>query len=70
MKIWTNTEFSGICPLAVAAVVQAETADDAVELLNETLKARGLKGDAKSEHMVEFPTSLGPVAVILVDGDY
>lgn len=69
MKVWTTTDFAGHYPVGVAAVVCADTAMQAAELLNVQLRARGLAGDATAEGMQRFVTSK-PGCEILSDGDY
>ena len=69
MKVWTNIEFEGLWPVGTAAVVIADTALQAAELLNIELQKRGLSRSATSEQFVRMPTS-GPVAVVLRDGNY
>jgi len=54
MKIYTNNRFTGFYPVGTAAVVRAESKEDAAELLNVELKACGLPADAKPEDMVLF----------------
>ena len=69
MKVWTNTDFEGHWPVGVAAVVVADTAMQAAELLNNELQKRGLSRSATAEQFASLPTSR-PMAVVLRDGDY
>lgn len=69
MKVWTNTDFEGHWPVGVAAVVVADTAGQAAELLNNALQERGLGRTAQADQFAELPTSR-QLAVILRDGDY
>ncbi len=67
--MWTNTDFEGHWPVGVAAVVVADTAGQAAELLNNELEKRGLGRTAKPEQFAAMPTSR-PLAVVLLDGAY
>ena len=68
MKIWTNKEFTGHYPVGTAAVVIAETAEDAADYLNLFLAEAGL-GECKVTQFIELPFVDGQVS-ILNDGDY
>ncbi len=68
MKIWTNNEFAGHWPVGTAAVVVAETPEDAAEYLNMFLAERGL-GPCEAKQFKEMPFEDGQVA-ILSDGNY
>lgn len=68
MKIYTNTSFTGHWPVGTAAVVRAETAEEAAEILNAELRRNGLRGDATAGEMDPMPPGKG--VVILNDGDY
>lgn len=69
IKIWTNTEFDGYFPVGTAAVVIAEDAASAADMLNFILRNSGLEGDAETKDMVEFDLVIGNVS-ILCDGNY
>ena len=69
MKVWTITGFEGHWPVGTAAVVVAETADQAAETLNAELRHRGLSPSAKAEGFDELQTHQRG-AVVLCDGDY
>jgi hypothetical protein len=69
MKVWTNTNFEGVWPTSTAAVVVAETAERAAELLNEELVFKGLKGEQKAEDM-HFFQHTKEFALVLCDGNY
>ena len=64
-----NTEFEGHYPVGTAAVVVADTAAQASEMLNSALVAQGLEPTATPEQFVKLPTN-SPKVVILSDGDY
>lgn len=70
MKVFTCTNFTGHYPVGVAAVVIAETAEDAAEDLNYKLRERGLPGDATPQSMMEFPADGRESIRILCDGNY
>lgn len=66
MKVWTNVEFEGLWPVGAAAVVVAETAERAADLLRpvapkpETVRAEDFREvDTSTEH-----------ALVLNDGNY
>jgi hypothetical protein len=67
MKTYTCTSFTGFCPVGTAAVVRAENAEEAAEMLNEELVVLGLPGDATPDEM-RHVTAKG--VYILRDGDY
>ena len=69
MKVWTNTTFSGHYPVGTAAVVVAETAEQAAQLLQTALAERGLRGPVTADQFVLLPVDQ-PRAVVLLDGDY
>lgn len=69
MRVWTNTEFPGHWPVGTAAVVVADTREQAAELLNSALEKGGLGQPAKPEQFVQLPTNK-PHAVVLCNGDY
>lgn len=70
MKVFFNNKFRGHYPVGTAALVVADHAQNACDLLNHKLKAEhSLDGDAKVEDMIEVPTTHNQV-VILNDGNY
>lgn len=69
MKVWTNTKFQGHWPVGTAAVVVADTAEQAAELLNNALICRGLGRTAIAADFEKLPTNR-PIAVVLNNGDY
>lgn len=69
MKVWTNTQFTGLWPVGTAAVVVADTQAEAAVLLNAELDKRGLTGDATPEQFQPLKTNR-PLAVVLRDGEY
>jgi hypothetical protein len=68
MKLWINTKFKGFYPVGSAALVIAETVEDAAVLLSKALAARGL-GMALAEQFEEVPLRNGEIH-ILCDGNY
>lgn len=66
LKVYYNTDFEGLWPVGVSAVVVAESETQAIELLTEELQKRGL---AYRGSMHEIDTTI-PTAKILQDGDY
>ena len=69
LKVFTNTQFEGVYPVGVAAVIIAKDKHDAAILLSNALFDAGLNADITSEHMIEI-NSNEEYAVILCDGDY
>ena len=66
MAIFTCTDFTGLWPVPVAAVIDAETKEDALEKLNKQLKDQGLKGDAELSDIEPLTLDV----TILSDGNY
>jgi hypothetical protein len=69
MKVWTNRHFEGHYPVGTAAVVVADSAEQAAELLNDACEKEGLGRPATAEQFERLPTAK-PYARILCDGDY
>jgi hypothetical protein len=68
MRLWTTTEFTGHYPVGTAAVVVAETVEQAFELMREQLKRHSLD-HTQGFGMREIPAT-EPAAYILCDGNY
>ena len=68
MKIWTNNTFKGRWPVGTAAVVAAETAEEASKQLNLMLSKEHLEHTVPSD-MQEFDISDGHVRILCI-GDY
>lgn len=66
LKVYYNTDFEGLWPIGVSAVVVAESETQAIDLLTEELQKRGL---AYRGTMHELDRTK-PHALILQDGDY
>ena len=64
--VYTCTTFTGYYPVGSAAVVRANSPEEAAELLNKELIFFGLQGDVKAEDMIIFNDDVK----ILNDGDY
>lgn len=69
MKVYVNTSFKGHYPAGTAAVVFANSQQEAVEQLNAELQTVGLSPTAILAETVEI-NPVGPSAYILNDGDY
>lgn len=69
MNIYTCTSFEGHWPVGSAAVVVAESADGAAELLNAELRSRGLKDNLNTGDF-ELVDTATPKAIVLCDGNY
>ena len=77
MKVWYSTNFSGYYPVGVAAIVVAETQQDAYAALRELLDVEGLLAmqfinfkDTFTVDCVEELLTDKPVAIMLCNGDY
>jgi hypothetical protein len=68
MNIYTNTSFTGHWPVGTAAVVRAENAEEAAEILTAELRNHGLRDTVSADEMTPLPK--GKCAVVLNDGDY
>lgn len=68
MRLFTTDDFEGVWPVGVAAMVIAETHEQATELMTEALIKAGLKPHNKF-HFTEYNLEK-PQAVILQNGDY
>ena len=69
MKVWTNTQFEGHYAVGTAAVVVADNAEQAAELLNDACGKEGLGRPATAQQFTEL-TCVKPVARILCNGNY
>jgi hypothetical protein len=69
MKAFAHVQFTGFYPAGTAAVVVADNADEAAQLLSESLKSIHLGQDIKADEFVEIDLTQHN-AMILRDGDY
>lgn len=69
MKVFTSKQFEGHWPVPVAAVIVAETIEDAATALSIALTQHGLTQVVKPEQLVELNTEQAHV-VVLSDGEY
>jgi len=70
MKIFTCTRFKGqYSNMPVAAVICAESAERAAEILENELTKINLSQDVLPEHMIELDSD-NESARILTDGEY
>ena len=69
MKVWTNNEFTGHWPVGTAAVVVADTAQQAAELLAAELAKEGLTGPVTEDQFRQLETDR-PLVRVLHNGDY
>jgi hypothetical protein len=69
MNIYTNNSFEGYYPVGTAAVVIAETAEEAAEILEGELESRGMDQQINPKTMIKLDASSQDV-VILNDGNY
>ena len=67
--IFVNTSFAGHYPVGTSAVVCATSKEEAAQILQRTLKHKGLSQEVLPEHMVKFMAVPGNCS-ILNDGDY
>lgn len=68
LKVWTHNRFKGFWPVGTAAVVVAETREEAGYILNEQLDRMGLPF-CDPDQFEEVPLENGVVRV-LRDGEY
>jgi len=69
MKVFTCTGFDGHYPVGTAAVIVDESAEAALQQLNDSLVAKGLVGDATIDMIVPVKTRTR-ACTILLDGNY
>lgn len=69
MNVYVITEFTGHYPVGCAAAVVSSSPEAAALLLNQDLKANGLKGDAKAEDFTLVKRDR-PCIYMLNDGNY
>ncbi|MDE2105955.1 MAG: hypothetical protein KGL39_52520 [Patescibacteria group bacterium] len=70
MKTFYHKSFTGHYPIGVSAIIVAENAKEATELLNLTLKQdHALNGDAAEGDLVEVDTTRQQ-AIVIGDGNY
>lgn len=69
MKIYTCTDFCGHWPVGVAAIVRANSQEEAALELASKLGHQGLPQSIKPECMIEF-VDMGREALVLGNGDY
>jgi hypothetical protein len=69
MKVFTNRTFKGLWPVGTAAVVVADTQEEAAKMLEKELNLIGLRQTIDIESMVEVDTS-NQLIIILNDGNY
>lgn len=69
MKVFTNNSFLGHWPTGSAAVVVAESKEEAANALCNTLIGMGLAQPVKPDDMIEVDASQ-PSVIILHDGEY
>jgi hypothetical protein len=69
VKVWTNNRFEGHYPVGTAAVVVADTAEQAAEVLNNQLEQIGLQRSAVAAQFEQLSTHR-QTARVLCDGDY
>lgn len=71
MKVFFSNDFRGHYPVGTAAIIMAETIEDARKFLDEELTLRGLKPFSPDNgySLVEVVLDIEG-AIILRDGDY
>lgn len=69
MKVWTCNDFEGHWPVGAAAVVVAETEEQAKDLLDFALSVEGL-GRQEDGYTLKTLDINKPEAIVLVNGDY
>lgn len=66
MKIFTSKDFRGHWPVPTAAVILADTMEEAYDMLLTELKSRGLKTDFSVQSVLRDHKQV----IILSDGTY
>lgn len=66
MRVFVSADFSGYWPVGAAAVVIAESVEQATELLSRELTDRALKFDGTLQEI----NTTKPHAFVLLDGEY
>lgn len=69
IRVYTNTEFKGHYSVGTAAIVVAESPEQAAKFLEDELEKHGLYEKVKAEDMKLVPLKVGFVNV-LCDGNY
>lgn len=69
MKVFAHITFEGFYPVGTAAVVVANDAAQAAQLLSDELKSIRLGQEIKADEFIEIDTDT-PSALVLRDGDY
>jgi hypothetical protein len=70
MRVFTCTNFKGRWPVGVAAVITAETREEALRELQEALEVADLPQEGEASlQLVEVDLTV-PGVDILLDGDY
>lgn len=68
LKVYTCNSFRGHWPVGSAAVVIAESEEEAAKMLEERLSEIGLKQDVDESQMIQASTE--KQVIILCDGEY
>lgn len=70
MTVFAISRFTGIYPTGTAAVIVAETKEQAIEQIREWQKEQGLKQDEANEIQVDIVDPNQESYLMLCDGDY
>lgn len=70
LKLWTCVDHDGHNPVPRASVVFAATEEEARRLLDEQLKANGLKASHEKPYTLIEVDMTGPKAIVLGNGEY
>lgn len=70
MKTFTFNSFKGHWPVGTAAVVCADSREDAAQKLSAALIGMGLDGKITALDMIQFPLHERDTVRILCDGNY
>lgn len=69
MRVWTQNTFEGHCPVGTAAVIVADTRQQAARFLADKLAAIGLPQNVDPDTLREVDCN-SPGVHILCDGNY
>lgn len=70
MRFFTCVDHDCHYPVGVASIVFAETKEQAQALLDEQLRAHGLKASDQEPYLLVEYVVIEPMALVLRDGEY
>ncbi len=70
LRVYVCTNHDCHYPVGVASIIVAATEADAIELLDEQLRNRGLRGHKEYPYTLTQIYTIVPQAIVLQDGNY